>query len=310
MKKFILEESEVKRILMMHKSLQEQSQPTPPKPEMPTGAEPPKVETPPTPVVSAQKEPAVPAASTTPAPTEDPLLTKLRESIKAGCLVNGKLYFNKTKNMYYYRGVKQSTKQEIDFYPDMTYKFVDGSKNGNWKCENIALNAAKTAEESKKTQASDLQKKAFIDSAVNLGYKENLTPEEIATGEYKKYIVPGSQEYFPPNGIEMYWSQSGVASSTGDVLTKLETLSKLQTINKSTCRQAIIDYYEAYKTKKDIPDSIFDATKRVVQSCVNTYEGKWGGLFGLGKVKDYVDILRGGMGGPSLRGDNSKWRLN
>jgi hypothetical protein len=49
--------------------------------------------------------------------------------------------------------------------------------------------------------------------------------------------------------------------------------------------------------------------KRVVQSCVNTYEGEWGGLLGLGKVKDYVETLRGGIGGPSLAGEDSKWRL-
>jgi hypothetical protein len=117
----IIDENEVKRILTMHKSLKEQN--TPPKPEMPTISEPQKVETP---------------------PTEDPLLSKLREAVKAGCLGNGKLYLNKTKNMYYFRSLKQSTKQEIDFFPDMTYNFVDGTKKGKWFCS-LAQKAAKEA---------------------------------------------------------------------------------------------------------------------------------------------------------------------
>jgi hypothetical protein len=282
----IIDENEVKRILTMHKSLKEQN--TPPKPEMPTISEPQKVETP---------------------PTEDPLLSKLREAVKAGCLGNGKLYLNKTKNMYYFRSLKQSTKQEIDFYPDMTYKFVDGSKSGKWKCDNIAVKAAKAAEEKTKTESSDVQKQAFINKAINLGYKETLSADDVASGEYKKYKVPGSEPYFPPNGLEMWWSPSLVKSSTTDVSTNFEKLSTSQTIDKSKCRDSIKSYYDAYKTKQEYPQVTFDAMKRVVQSCVNTYEGKWGGIPIVNNIKKYVETLRGGIGGPSLAGEDSKWRL-
>jgi hypothetical protein len=106
MKKFILEESEITRILSMHKVIKEQV--------------------------------------TSTISNVDQSLQKLRESVIAGCLSNGKIYLNKTKNTYFYRGVKQSTKQEIDFFPDMTYNFVDGSKKGKWFC-NSTQKAAKEA---------------------------------------------------------------------------------------------------------------------------------------------------------------------
>jgi hypothetical protein len=281
MKKYILDENEVKRILTIHKLIKEQENP-------------PKLD------VSSN-------TTTTQTPTEDPSLKLLRDSVKIGCLLNGKIGKNhpKTKG-YYFRGVKQSTKQEIDFFPDMTYEFVDGSKSGKWNCDKINT---KLANEKQNTESITNQKQAFIDKAINLGYKETLSAEETASGEYKKYKVPGSEPYFPPNGLEMWWSPSGVKASTKDVSTNFEKLSKSQTIDKTKCRDAIKTYYDAYETKQEFPQVTFDSMKRVVQSCVNTYEGKWGGLLGLGKVKDYVEILRGGVGGPSLAGENSKWRL-
>lgn len=284
MKKFKIDESEVKRILLMHQTIKEQT--TSPTPEVPA------------------------------TPKNDPL-QKLRDAIAAGCIMNGKLYQNKTKNTYYYRAVKQSTKQEIDFYPDMTYTFVDGSKKGNWKCDNIVKAAEeKISKEKLDTQKKseqeklDTQKQTFIDKAINLGYKEELTPDEIASGSYKEYKVPGSEKFFPPNGITMWWSSSDIAKEGGKILDKVKSISQSQTINKSTCRDSINTYYESFKTKQDIPQVTFEPFKKVVQSCVNTYEGKWGGLLGLGKIKDYVEILRGGIGGPSRRGEDSKWRLN
>lgn len=287
MKKFKIDENEVKRILLMHQVIKEQTAP------------------------AAPVTPEVPAT-----PKNDPL-QKLRDAIAAGCIMNGKLYQNKTKNTYYYRAKKQSTGQEIDFYPDMTYTFVDGSKKGNWKCDKIVkaaeekiskekLDAQKKSEQEK----LDAQKQAFIDKMIELGYKKELTHDEIASGSYKEYKVPGSEKFFPPNGITMWFSQTDVASSAENSVDTLDKISKSQTINKSICKEAIKTYYDAYKTKKDIPQADFDRAKKVVQACVNTYEGKWGGLLGLGKIKDYVEILRGGIGGPSRRGEDSKWRLN
>ena len=129
MKKFILEESEITRILSMHKVIKEQS-------------------------TSTKSD-------------VDPLLQKLRDSVINGCLSNGKIYLNKTKNTYFYRGVKQSTKQEIDFFPDMTYNFVDGSKKGKWFC-NLAQKAAKEAATTDLTNNLTHLSTEYLSGTVNL----------------------------------------------------------------------------------------------------------------------------------------------
>ena len=178
------------------------------------------------------------------------------------------------------------------------------------KSEQEKLDAQKKSEQGK----LDIQKQAFIDMAINLGYKEEkeLTADEIASGSYKEIKVPGSEKFFPPNGITMWGSPSGIAKEGGKISTKFGDISKSQTIDKSICKDAIDTYYEGFKTKKDIPQATFDSMKKVVQSCVSTYEGKWGGFLGidLENTKKYVEILRGGIGGPSRRGEDSKWRLN
>jgi hypothetical protein len=103
----IIDENEVKRILMMHKALMEQEETT----------------TQDAPVTSDTKE----------------SYKKLKDFESVKCLVNGVIYKDHpTKKDFFYRGVKQSTKQEIDFFADMTYEFVDGSKSGTWKCSKIS----------------------------------------------------------------------------------------------------------------------------------------------------------------------------
>lgn len=176
------------------------------------------------------------------------------------------------------------------------------------KSEQEKIDTQKKSEQGK----LDTQKQAFIDMAINLGYKETLTPEETASGAYKEYKVPGSEKFFQPNGITMWWSPSDVASSAQNSIDTFDKISKAQTIDKSLCKDAIETYYDAYKTKKDIPQANFDRTKKVVQACVDTYEGKWGGFLGidLENTKKYVEILRGGIGGPSRKGADAKWKLN
>ena len=265
MKKFIVEESEVKRILSMHKVIKEQESPA--------------------------------------APKVDPLLQKLRDAVNAGCLSNGKIYLNKTKNMYYYRGVKQSTKQEIDFYPDMTYKFVDGSKNGNWKCDNIEANAESTK------KSNDL-KTAFIDKATKAGYLETLTPEQEASGLYKKYKVPGSEEFFPPNGLEMFYNPASVSDTTTTTKIQSDTESNIPKDIKD-CKTNIEMYYTNFTRKRPMSQVNFDALKNKVQACKNEFYGNWGILRGGRKMDNILDIMSGKeVGGPSRRGEDAKWRLN
>lgn len=118
----IIDENEVNRILMMHKSLKEQYESEPKK---------------------------------------DPY-TLLNEFKGAKCLVNGVIYKDHPTRKddmgkFFYRGVKQSTKQEIDFFADMTYEFVDGSKSGTWKCSKISNIKTPNDLESKVNSAVTIQ---------------------------------------------------------------------------------------------------------------------------------------------------------
>ena len=204
----IIDENEVKRILMMHKALMEQEETT----------------TQDAPVTSDTKE----------------SYKKLKDFESVKCLVNGVIYKNHpTKKDFFYRGVKQSTKQEIDIFADMTYEFVDGSKSGTWKCSKIS----------------------------NIKDPKNLE-------------------------------------------TRVKSAVEPQTPEKSKCRININDFYNSWENKVDMADDLFNELKQKVQACVNHYREDWGGLLNLGPLKKKVDLLRGGIGGTSSYGDDSKWRIN
>jgi hypothetical protein len=165
---------------------------------------------------------------------------KLKDFESVKCLVNGVIYKNHpTKKDFFYRGVKQSTKQEIDFFADMTYEFVDGSKSGTWKCSKIS----------------------------NIKDPKNLE-------------------------------------------TRVKSAVEPQTPEKSKCRININDFYNSWENKVDMADDLFNELKQKVQACVNHYREDWGGLLNLGPLKKKVDLLRGGIGGTSSYGDDSKWRIN
>ena len=107
MKNNLISESEVKEILLMHKSLKEQDN------------------------TKASLD-----------VTSD--LVNLRKAITAGCLKGGKILTNTNQTKYVYR-VTSKTGKTVDFTADMNYKFGDGSKSGKWKCDEIAQMAATAA---------------------------------------------------------------------------------------------------------------------------------------------------------------------
>jgi hypothetical protein len=157
---------------------------------------------------------------------------------------------------------------------------------------------------------TDVQQK-FIDNAKKLGYKESLTSEETASGKYKQYLVPNSEQYFP-GGLKMFYSSETAISSGVDIKQQFKNSVTNQTpTSKKDCRDTISAYYNAWRTKKEIPDVEFEPMKRKVQACVNEYDGKWGGI--LSKIDEYVDVLRGvqvgDIKGPLSSGGDSKWRL-
>lgn len=300
--KFNLNENEVTRILLMHKSLREQKKIFAPD-ETLTPA--------PTEKNNASKtteEPLVPATSEK---TEKPIDIKSElEKIKGyGCFRNEAVIVqtNRTEPNRQW-AIKQESKKTPGkfgyFFYDKSIGEIDTSgKFGiitqKWECAKL-----------KEMQNLEAQKQAFIDTAKASNYKTDLTPAEIASGKYKESIFPGSEKFFPPNGLKIYWSASDAKSKSTDNLNTFEEIKNAQTIDKNKCKKIIKSYYDAFKTKKDIPQFNFDITKNDAQRCVNDYENKWGGFLGLGNIKKYVEIMRGGIGGPSRAGDDSKWRLN
>lgn len=289
--------------------------------------------------------------------TEDPNFTTLKNARNVGCLSNGDIFKDKTKNIYFYRkpSSKEPTK-EVDFFADMTYKFVDGSKSGKWKCEGlVTLTTTEAQQQSEIEQLknqfgwktkeelgnvgqeelsqlyqkhpkfelfklkvesgkvggyTDIQQK-FIEQAQGMGYKLQLTPEETASGKYKQYKVPNSENYFP-GGLTMFYSSETAVTSGSDIEQSFKEISQGQTPKtRKECAETIKTYYDAWETKKDIPQNVFDPMKRKVQACVNTYGRKFNSLGGLfSNVDNYIETLSGGSGGPLSYGEEAKWRIS
>ena len=57
----------------------------------------------------------------------------LNDYVESGCLKDGTFIVNEDGVTVYRRASYKSGKL-IDFFADMTYKFLDGSKSGKWKC--------------------------------------------------------------------------------------------------------------------------------------------------------------------------------
>ena len=322
MKKFILEESEITRILSMHKVINEQA-------------------------TSTKSD-------------VDPLLQKLRESIINGCLSNGKIYLNKTKNTYFYRGVKQSTKQEIDFFPDMTYNFVDGSKKGKWFC-NLTQKAVKDASTLAVTtdstnnlkqmkdrgwmEYSELTKNGFntleakegkypttqfdmgngnkitLYKPKNIGGKlEQYTTVQKAliTGYTKDGVYKlkddlsldeiGSWEQFTlnfPDGsgsVVLYKNPSSLSKVTFTASTKEKSDTLISGDNRAkVCREKIKDFADSANKKLKLPMSQINADKTFVMACRDQFGMKYNDLGVTKKNLEYLTGQRDGLDGYKLK---------
>lgn len=302
MKKFIINEEEKSNILSMHKAL-----------------------------MNEQME-----NSTN---TEDPNLIKLRNSIKVGCLSNGKLKRDTTKNIYFYRKPSATGTGDVDFFPDMTYKFVDGSKSGKWKCDGLVTLANTNTQQAaqKSTVDTDIAREleqygwkkrediAVTDTELGQLYQKHpkydlyklkvntaktggYTPEQTAfienwkTKGYKSTLTPEELATGTFQKVNVQGSEQYFPG--GLIMYKPAAGAQ----DKKTCRDKVKQYYDYWKTKReDISQSEFDQLKSQVQACANQFEGKWGGIFS--SVDDDIKTLRGGTGGPLSYGEDAKWRL-
>ena len=321
MKKFILEESEITRILSMHKVINEQA-------------------------TSTKSD-------------VDPLLQKLRESIINGCLSNGKIYLNKTKNTYFYRGVKQSTKQEIDFFPDMTYNFVDGSKKGKWFCNSTQKDAKDASTLAATTDStnnlklmkdrgwmeySELTKNGFNTleakegkyetTQFDMGNGNKITlykPKNIG-GELKQYTKVqqdllnkytnsgyklkndlsldeiGSWEQFTlnfPDGsgsVVLYKNPSSLSKVTFTASTKEKSNTLISGDNRAkVCREKIKDFADSANKKLKLPMSQINADKTFVMACRDQFGMKYNDLGVTKKNLEYLTGQRDGLDGYKLK---------
>jgi hypothetical protein len=302
MKKFIINEEEKKNILLMHKSL-----------------------------VNEQESKT---------PVEDVNLTKLRNSIKVGCLTNGKLKRDSSKNIYFYRKPSATGTGDVDFFADMTYKFVDGSKSGKWKCEGLTTLANTTTQQSTQQAtidtdiARELEQygwKKRADIAVTDTELSQLYQKHPKYDLYKLKVNTAKQGGYTPEQqafINQWKTEKGYIEKLTPELLASGTYQKVNVQgseqyfpgglimykpaagvqDKKECRDKVKQYYDYWKTKReDIPQSQFDSLKSQVQACANQFEGKWGGIFS--NVDNYIKTLRGGTGGPLSYGEDAKWRL-
>lgn len=339
MKKFIVEDSEKKSILDMHKSLIKEQ------------------------------------TSNSSATNSDADLQKLRNLISVGCLSGGSLKRRQSTGEVFYRkqSVQQPSKQ-VDFYADMTYKFTDGSKSGKGRCPELAnLEASQAAAQQTAQQtAADIESKIateikkgwkkledlrkegvdlttldrvydtqvigtvtlyrpkgssttftpntsttqfnqdqldFIDRFTTRGYKLNPTRIEQSTMVKitdKELGAPG--DLFP-NGLVMWYDPNLQSSMSRRDDTILGDIITNQSINKNVCRKNIEDWYEGFKRRNSIvvEPSTMTKAKKIVQACNDEHYGEWG-IAGRGKKFDNIlDILTGRLqGGP---GQNSPWRI-
>jgi len=265
-----------------------------------------------------------------------PELTKQQKDVKtikdaeaARCLTNGEIRYKKnTKDPVYVVTTLKSAKL-VYFYPDMTYRFADGSKSGGWKCDNlqdflreIAQNNYMRKEDinvseselsqlyqkhpnyelfkpkykNQKVAGFTVDQQAFIDQ----WKKKKNAKGEYENTEYVETLTPqqrasGTYQAVRVNGTEQLFPNGG--------LIMYKPAAGLQV--KKECRVNIKKYYNYWKTKReDIPQNEFDKLKSQVQACANQNEGKWGGIFS--DVDNQIKTLRGGTGGPL---SDSKWRI-
>lgn len=181
MKKFLTEDSEKTKILSMHKALMKESMSSEEIDEQDVKGG-----------INAQED-------------------LLRKAVKSGCFKNGRILSNNQKTKYVYRTTTKSGKI-LDFYSDMTYKFQDGSKSGNWTCPQLATDAASQAAAQQTSQQTAADVESKIQSEIKKGWKklETLRSEgadlttldrvydTLVVGNITLYRPKGSSTTFTP----------------------------------------------------------------------------------------------------------------
>jgi hypothetical protein len=236
----------------------------------------------------------------------------LIDAVKKNCLSGGKEILKDDNGKYYYRkpSIKQPGK-EIDYFADMTYKFIDGSKSGKWKCEGlIELNTVQdnsTQSDPKTLNANQLKVLEFIkplrwsntpiptDVEIDNGMflKMDLSKQDGGGADYKnlsKEDVDLAAKYYKyftdfKNGFFVY---KKVSSQTP---TNIGRASKVE-ITIESCKDAIESLYDNMISPRTYPLEVEDKNthKNTAKLCIEpANKGKFIVRFGL---KNKIDKLK------------------
>lgn len=236
----------------------------------------------------------------------------LIDGIKKNCLSGGKEILKDDNGKYYYRkpSIKEPGK-EIDFFADMTYKFVDGSKSGKWKCEGlIELNTVQdnsTQSDPKTLNANQLKVLELIkplrwsntpiptDVEIDndMFLKMDLSKSDGGGAEYKNLtnqdvaLAAKYHKYFTDfkNGFFVYKKVSA------ETPTDIGRASKIE-VTIESCKMAIESLYDNMKSPRTVPIDPNDKNTyiKTAKLCIEpANKGKFFGRFGL---KSKVDELK------------------
>jgi hypothetical protein len=138
--------------------------------------------------------------------------------------------------------------------------------------------------------------------------RKDLDPEEAKTW-VSRVVSPASEGYFSQDLI-MYFDPTITVKDAAITTTIQQSLQNRIPTDQKDCKTTIEAYYLAFKKKRPLEPNEFEALKAKTQACKNEYGGDWGVLAGGRRMDNYLEIMSGGVGGPSRRGDDAKWRLN
>jgi len=152
---------------------------------------------------------------------------------------------------------------------------------------------------------------SFVDTFIAKGYK--LNPTRLEQNSLVK--VTGEQLGAPadlfPNGLVMWYDPNQQSTIRGGENSILSDILDNQSINRTTCRKNVKDFFELYRRRNSaqVDPATADRAKRIVQACRDEHYGKWG-VTGGKNVDDMLDVLSGRKeGGPLSTGPTAIFRI-
>jgi hypothetical protein len=142
-------------------------------------------------------------------------------------------------------------------------------------------------------------------------YKANggLTEKEVDPEKSRTYVkvLIGSKPDFSAD-FYMYFDPQKTVRDPSIAAAIQKAVEQTIPTDKKDCKTNIENYYTNYKKKRMMEPNQLAALKYKVQACKNEFYQDWGFLGG-GKVDKMLDIMSGGIGGPSKMGEDAQWRL-